>query len=127
MGVQERLNLMTALNIDPQHLVMRKEEEFNRSCNNHDDAITMYNHHTQRLLLNFGKLRDYMRTSQKRRGQSNCLYLSKERMSLLEKRTASHLHIPTCNGNSVFATSGQHPYMQNNMPGSSRAGYLADN
>ena len=87
----------------------------------------MYNYHTQRLLLNFGKLRDYMQTSQKRRGQSNCLYLSKERMSLLEKRTASHLHIPTCNGDSVFATSGQHPYMHNNMPGSSRAGSLADN
>ena len=56
------MNLLTALNIDPQHLVMRKEDEFKRACSTQEDAMTMYNYHQQRLLLNFGKLRDYMRT-----------------------------------------------------------------
>ena len=54
--------MLTALNIDPQHLVMRKEDEFKRACSTQEDAMTMYNYHQQRLLLNFGKLRDYMRT-----------------------------------------------------------------
>ena len=85
MSSSERKNILYALNIDASSLVPKTEQEFRAENDNAEQASALWRYHQQRLLLNFNKLRDFLKKTQKRRGQGNCIYLSKEGSRLLEK------------------------------------------
>lgn len=84
MPETEKSVLLNALNIDIQSLIPRTEAEFRKECQSVEIAQTLHRHHQSRLLLNFRKIKEYMKKTQRRQGHGNPLFISKEASRLLK-------------------------------------------
>ena len=85
LDVAERDTLLKALNIDMDSLMMKSVQDFRNLYHSDEASLTLHQHHKQRLVLNYKKIKDFMQRSQKRQGRGNsCLYLSREGNRLLD-------------------------------------------
>ena len=87
MPFENRMKLLSALNIDHQSLIPKSEYDFKNESQSAFSAQTLQRYHQQRLVQNYRKLKEFMDKTQKRQGQGNSLYLSKEGNRMLERRS----------------------------------------
>jgi len=68
MPTSERVKILGALNIDHSSLAPKSEQECRRETSSDAEAIALFRHHQQRLVLNFRKISDFLKKTIKRRG-----------------------------------------------------------
>ena len=87
----ERRNLLNALNIDSQSLIPRTENDFRKE--NPQQSVeasqTMHRYHHMRLMQSYQRIKEFMEKSQRRQGQGNPLFISKEGSRLMLEKRAS--------------------------------------
>ena len=63
MSEVEKTNLLNALNIDSYSLIPKTENEFKKESSSLEAAQTQHRYHHQRLLLNYQRIKEFMKKS----------------------------------------------------------------